>query len=110
MPKLAQIPIIFDMAQMNISLPDALKAWAEARVAEGLYSSTSDYVRDLMRRDMSRIRHEAEDIERLRVAWEEGLASGEPVEGNFDVDDIVRRARNGRDGRASVERVSLGAK
>jgi antitoxin ParD1/3/4 len=80
------------MAQMNVSLPDALKAWAEARVAEGLYSSTSDYVRDLMRRDMTRSRYEAEDIERLRAAWEEGLASGEPVEGNFDVDDNVRRS------------------
>src|SRR3546814_13808464 len=41
-----------DMAQMNVSLPEGLKAWAEARVAEGRYSSTSDYVRDLMRRDM----------------------------------------------------------
>jgi antitoxin ParD1/3/4 len=39
------------MAQMNISLPDRLKAWADARVAEGRYSSASDYVRDLMRRD-----------------------------------------------------------
>jgi len=39
------------MAQMNVSLPDGLKAWAESRVAEGRYSSTSDYVRDLMRRD-----------------------------------------------------------
>jgi len=39
------------MAQMNISIPEALKSWAEARVAEGSYSSTSDYVRDLVRRD-----------------------------------------------------------
>jgi antitoxin ParD1/3/4 len=38
------------MAQMNISIPEALKSWAEARVAEGRYSSTSDYVRDLVRR------------------------------------------------------------
>lgn len=68
------------MAQMNVSLPGALKAWAEARVAEGLYSSTSDYVRDLMRRDMTRSRYETDDIQRLRAAWEEGLASG-PAEG-----------------------------
>ncbi|WP_420607138.1 type II toxin-antitoxin system ParD family antitoxin [Novosphingopyxis sp.] len=39
------------MAQMNISVPDRLKDWAEARVAEGRYSSTSDYMRDLLRRD-----------------------------------------------------------
>ena len=36
------------MAQMNISLPDGLKKWAEMRVAEGRYSSTSDLVRDLL--------------------------------------------------------------
>jgi antitoxin ParD1/3/4 len=34
------------MAQINISIPDAPKGWAEQR-----YSGTSDYVRDLVRRD-----------------------------------------------------------
>lgn len=60
------------MAQMNVSLPEGLKAWAEARVAEGRYSSTSDYVRDLMRRDMEA----AEARRRLEAAIDEGLASG----------------------------------
>jgi antitoxin ParD1/3/4 len=61
------------MAQMNVSLPDGLKNWAETRVAEGRYSSTSDYVRDLMRRDQ-----EAEEkLRNLRVMIEEGLASPE---------------------------------
>jgi len=93
---LAQIPIIFDMAQMNVSLPEGLKAWAEARVAEGLYSSTSDYVRDLMRRDMSRIRQEAEDVERLRAAWEEGLASGPAEDAPADwADQVVARNLRG---------------
>ena len=60
------------MAQMNISLPDGLKSWIEARVAEGRYSSSSDYVRDLVRREQ-----EAEEKLRiLRAAIEEGLASG----------------------------------
>lgn len=82
------------MAQMNVSLPEALKAWAEARVAEGLYSSTSDYVRDLMRRDMVRSRFHAEDIERLRAAWEEGLASGEPEDVPADwAEQVVARGR-----------------
>jgi antitoxin ParD1/3/4 len=39
------------MAQMNVSIPDKLKSWSEARDAEGRYRSTSDYVRDLVRRD-----------------------------------------------------------
>jgi len=60
------------MAQMNVSIPDKLKSWAESRVAEGRYSSTSDYVRDLVRRDQ-----EAEEARRrLQAAIDEGLASG----------------------------------
>lgn len=31
------------------------------------------------------------DINELRRFWEEGLASGESIEGNFDSDDIKRR-------------------
>ncbi|CAN5295932.1 type II toxin-antitoxin system ParD family antitoxin [soil metagenome] len=42
------------MAQMNISVPDGLKNWADQRVADGRYASTSDYVRDLMRRDQEK--------------------------------------------------------
>jgi antitoxin ParD1/3/4 len=60
------------MAQMNVSLPDALKSWAEARVAEGRYSSTSDYVRDLIRRDEA----DAEKLRHLQAAIDEGRASG----------------------------------
>ena len=42
------------MPQLNVSLPDGLKKWAEARVAEGRYSSASDYIRDLLRQDQDR--------------------------------------------------------
>jgi len=60
------------MAQMNVSLPEGLKAWAESRVAEGRYSSTSDYVRDLMRRDQEY----AEKLRVLQAEIDKGLASG----------------------------------
>lgn len=60
------------MAQMNISIPDKLKGWAEQRVAEGRYSSTSDYVRDLVRRDQEN----EEKLRRLQAAIDEGRASG----------------------------------
>lgn len=60
------------MAQMNVSLPESLKAWAETRVAEGLYSSTSDYVRDLMRRDMEGMGRWRD----LQAAIDVGRASG----------------------------------
>jgi antitoxin ParD1/3/4 len=78
------------MAQMNVSLPDQLKGWAESRVAEGRYSSTSDYVRDLVRRDQ-----ETEEKRRaLLAAIDEGLAS--PIV-ETSIEDIIARgrARNG---------------
>ena len=82
------------MAQMNVSIPDQLKGWAERRVADGRYSSTSDYVRDLIRRDeAAELRREA-DVERLRALWDEGIASGEPRPFTPDiVEDIIARGR-----------------
>lgn len=75
---------------MNISITDQLKRWAEARVAEGRYASTSDYVRDLIRRDQE---HE-EARRRLQGAIDEGFASG--VSGRT-IEDIIadRRKRDG---------------
>jgi len=81
------------MAQVTISLPDALKGWADARVADGRYKSTGDYVRDLVRRDQEAEQRKSAEVERLRAALDEGLASGPAVDGNFDVADIVRRGR-----------------
>lgn len=77
------------MAQMNISIPDKLKSWAESRVAEGRYSSTSDYVRDLVRRDQERAEAEARETARLKAAWDEGLASGEFVPMEEDLAERV---------------------
>jgi antitoxin ParD1/3/4 len=42
------------VATMNISLPDALKAYVESCVAEGRYSNASDYVRDLIRKELEK--------------------------------------------------------
>lgn len=80
------------MAQMNVSIPDALKNWAEHRVAEGRYSSTSDYVRDLIRRDQER----ADELAALEAALDAGEKSGISTR---TIDDVIadhqkrRRAR-----------------
>lgn len=77
------------MAQMNVSLPDGLKSWAEARVAEGRYSCTSDYVRDLMRRDQ-----DSEERRRaLQAAIDLGRASGSSEQ---SLADIVAEGRQRR--------------
>lgn len=61
------------MSQLNVSIPPALKTWIDTRVSEGRYSSTSDYIRDLVRRDQDAAK---EETEWLRGLIAEGLESG----------------------------------
>ena len=42
------------MTTMNVSLPDELKSYIDEQVGGGTYGSTSEYVRDLIRRDRER--------------------------------------------------------
>ena len=42
------------MQSMNISLPDPLKRFVDAQIAQGRYSSVSEYVRELIRADEKR--------------------------------------------------------
>ncbi|MHA1567820.1 MAG: type II toxin-antitoxin system ParD family antitoxin [Alphaproteobacteria bacterium] len=60
------------MAQMNVSVPGPMKDWCEAQVRQGRYSTTSDYVRDLIRRDQDKLA----GVKALQAAIDEGLASG----------------------------------
>lgn len=60
------------MATMNVSLPDAMKAWVEEQVQTGRYGNSSDYVRDLVRRDQER----AEARQKLQQMVDDALASG----------------------------------
>ena len=83
------------MAQLNVSIPPALKSWIDYRIAEGRYSSASDYVRDLVRRDQSA---ESDDIEWVKAQLAEGMASGISDEKpETIIENIIarRRARRG---------------
>lgn len=60
------------MAQMNVSVPNTMKDWCESQVRRGRYSTTSDYVRDLIRRDQD----SQAGVKALQAAIDEGLASG----------------------------------
>lgn len=42
------------MSTMNISLPDSLKAFVDEQVNERGYGTSSEYVRELIRRDRDR--------------------------------------------------------
>ncbi|MCJ2064644.1 type II toxin-antitoxin system ParD family antitoxin [Methylobacterium sp. J-088] len=78
------------MATMTISLPDPMKEWIEARIKQGDYASTSDYVRDLVRRDRERRTQPELTIEDLRRIVDESRASGPS---RRKVPDILARAK-----------------
>jgi antitoxin ParD1/3/4 len=83
------------MAQLNISIPSALKSWIDHRVTEGRYSSASDYMRDLVRRDQE---SEPNDVEWVKTMLAEGEASGiSDEESEKIIENIIarRRARRG---------------
>lgn len=60
------------MATMNVSLPDSMKDWVEGQAQTGRFSNSSDYVRDLIRRDQER----ADKIAAMQRMVDESLASG----------------------------------
>lgn len=73
------------MATMNISLPDAMKDWAETQAESGRYANASDYVRDLIRRDQDRVGK----IARLQALITEGVASKDS--GPLDVEGFLAK-------------------
>lgn len=42
------------MSTMNISLPDAMKSFVDEQVSQRGYGTSSEYLRDLIRRDQDR--------------------------------------------------------
>jgi antitoxin ParD1/3/4 len=80
------------MATMNVSLPALMKAWVEERSADGRYANSSDYVRDLIRKDQER----AEAIAEIQALITRGIESGEPKP--FDKAAFLARMKRQYDG------------
>lgn len=68
MTNFAKIIIMVSMATMNVSLPDSLKRFVEAQVVERHYGTSSEFIRDLVRRE--------EERTQLRALLVDGLGSG----------------------------------
>ena len=56
---------------MSFALPEALRSYIDQRVKSGEYGNTSEYLRELIRRDQ-----EDQAKKRLRKLIEDGLNSG----------------------------------
>jgi len=52
------------MSKMNISLPDSLKAFVDEQVSQRGYGSSSEYVGELICRDLER-----QQLRNLRNSW-----------------------------------------
>ena len=74
------------MATMNISLPQQMKDWVEAQTADGKYANSSDYVRDLIRRDAEK----RAKIAAMQDKLDEGEASGYIA---IDIDSYFKELR-----------------
>lgn len=44
------------MSTMNISLPETLRLFVDSQVSDGDYGSSSEYMRELLRREKDRVR------------------------------------------------------
>jgi antitoxin ParD1/3/4 len=78
------------MSTMNISLPDSLKSFVDEQVTQRGYGTSSEYVRELIRKDA--------DILRLRGMLLQGAASAPtaPVDAGYFAalrERVLKRAR-----------------
>ena len=71
---------------MSFALPETMRSYIDERVKSGSYGNTSEYLRDLIRRDQ-----EAQAAKRLRELIEEGLQSGPGRALNADDWDALRQ-------------------
>ncbi|MBV8175471.1 MAG: type II toxin-antitoxin system ParD family antitoxin [Verrucomicrobia bacterium] len=62
------------MTTMNISLPENLKGFVDSQVQTGGYSTSSEYIRELIREDQKKKLEQ-----RLSLLLLEGMQSGESV-------------------------------
>lgn len=77
------------MSTMNVSLPEALKAFVDQQVENGGYSTSSEYVRELIRKE--------QDRQRLRGLLLAGAASRPgSVADDAYFDGLRRRLRGAR--------------
>ncbi|MGE8134546.1 ribbon-helix-helix domain-containing protein [Novosphingobium subterraneum] len=80
---------------LNVRVSGALGEFVSANVGEeGSYENVSEYVRDLIRRDMERV--EQEDFARLRAELHRAFATADTEYVSLSADDIIQRNRRAK--------------
>ena len=78
---------------MNVSLPDELANFVKGKVAAGRYASSSEVVREALRLMDKVEQQEADKLQFLRKAWQDGIDSGDSGELDFAALKQEARAR-----------------
>ena len=78
---------------MNVSLTDELANFVKAKVTTGRYTSSSEVVREALRLMEKIEQQDAEKLQYLRKAWQEGIDSGDAGEVDFKTLKQEARAR-----------------
>jgi antitoxin ParD1/3/4 len=78
---------------MNVSLTEELAHFVKAKVSGGRYTSSSEVVREALRLMEKVEQQEAEKLQYLRKAWQEGVDSGDVGEIDFMALKQEARAR-----------------
>ena len=73
------------MTTMNISLPEALKSFVDSQVSEGDYTSSSEYMRELLRKEKDRVH-----LRRLLMEGIESELIDEPMDDRY-FDNLRKR-------------------
>ncbi|MBI4998434.1 MAG: type II toxin-antitoxin system ParD family antitoxin [Rhodocyclales bacterium] len=78
------------MSTMNISLPESLKSFVDEQVSSGSYGTSSEYLRELIRKDQDRAR-----LRKLLLAGAESAPTGPADGAYFDAlrDRVRKRVR-----------------
>jgi antitoxin ParD1/3/4 len=76
------------MSTMNISLPESLRAFVDEQVATRGYGTSSEYVRELIRKD--------QELLRLRTLLLDGSASPPAAPADRKYFDSLRRRAHAR--------------
>lgn len=83
---------------ITIDLPDDIARYLEEETKAGPYDSTGQVVSEALKLLASfrgpPVVYEGEELQRLRRAWQEGIASGDA--GEIDFEELKREARRRR--------------
>lgn len=76
------------MSTMNISLPDTLKSFVDSQVSEGDYGSSSEYMRELLRKEKDRVR-----LREMIMAGGSSPLNEKPLDADY-FENLRKRARD----------------